>query len=467
MKFLYDTKPIIALSSSTLSNSAIAVIRISGFVELPSFQKVFKKNLTLVKPRHAYFTEIIDADSTSMVDEVTFVYFAAPASYNGENILEISCHGNQIIIQNIINLFINNFDIRLAFAGEFTYRAMVNNKLSLTQVEGLDLLLNANSPQILQAGQSSFKGKLHESFLELHNLLIQLKSSIDIALDFSEDIGDDLSRQIFLDSFTNFFHASELLFERTRNNNSALLNPSIVLSGQPNAGKSTLFNYLLTQERSIVSNIPGTTRDYVSESISIEQVLFRLIDTAGLRETTDKIEQVGIEHTKKQLSDSFFSLKVIHYCEFTNTFDPSKYDLVIVTNMDKCLCSSSFSFDIPNVLYLNLCGPMGPVLYGPMGPVDESGPIGPSLKTEIYKIILDKYKSYFINEPIIIDRQRFVIASLYNYLDEFKDDITICDDHGILSHHINKISLLCEELIGIITPDEILSSIFTNFCIGK
>jgi len=467
MNFLFDAKPIIALSSSTSSNSAIGVIRISGFSKIDIFQKVFKRPLSNLTPRYSYFTSLVSPVTQELIDEITFIFFEAPNSYNGENILEINCHGNQIIIQNIIELFLSNFELRHAKAGEFTYRAMVNNKLSLTQVEGLDLLLNANSPQVLKVGQSSFKGTLHKSYLELHTLLQKLKSSVDMALDFSEDIGDDQSSAMFTESFYNLAKFVSNLYSRTENSYSALLNPSIVLFGPPNAGKSTLFNYLLSEERSIVSATKGTTRDYISEMISISQVLFRLIDTAGLRETVDEIEKVGIEHTNLQVKDAFFSLRIIDFEEFQSENSYSEFDLVVVTHMDKSKYSSLVKTFPGNIVFTNLVGPMGPNMFGPIGPNSKSGPIGPQLKEIIYNRVYRKYADIFTKEPILIDRQRLVIRELNNYFVEYEQEIRSCNDHGILSFHINKINLLSEELVGIITPDEVLTSIFDNFCIGK
>lgn len=467
MDFLFDDRPIIALSSSTSSNSAIGVIRLSGFNLISDYQKVFSRSLAKILPRTSYLSNIIDPRSGSLIDEVTFIYYQGPSSYNGENILEIFCHGNQIVIQNIIELFLGNFDIRLAGAGEFTYRALASSKLSLTQVEGLDLLLNANSPHVINSAQSSFKGQLHNSYLHLHSLLDKLKGSVDLSLDFAEDIGDDVAKSNLLNSFTDFKDAVETLYQRTLNNTSALLNPSIVLFGSPNAGKSTLFNYLLSQERSIVSDVKGTTRDYVTESITIDKVLYVLTDTAGLRETDDIIEKEGIKLTHKQIDDAFFSILLIDSSELTESFNPDIYDAVVVSHCDQIDPTTALDKSFHNIYYTNLCGPMGPELVGPMGPHIKNGPIGPNLKTLLFSSISDKYNDSFTKEPILIDRQRIVISNLFQYLATYGNEICTCEDYGVLSFHINKISLLAEELIGIITPDEVLTSIFTNFCIGK
>ena len=481
MSFYADDSTIIALSTPAGVNSAIAVIRVSGNFKLEDFSSLFSINLSRVEPRRAFFTKIIDPQFKDIVDEVLITFFSADASYNGENILEISCHGNSIIINQIINLFLHNFSIRRAKPGEFTYRAYLNQKLSLTQIEGLDLLLNATSPHTLDSARSLFSGEIHKDFILLQELLLKFKAAVDMNLDFLEDIGDQQAIKIFNESLEKLFQHTSKLYGRTQSTTASLLNPSVVLFGNTNAGKSTFFNYLLGTNRAIVSDIDGTTRDYISDTVTIDGTHFRLIDTAGMRSTNDKIEMAGIELAKDLLDGAFFKIKLISSNNFSVDQLSNNFDLFIITHADRMIDEIDSSREDVVVADLvgpigpekigDKSGPMGPVIFGPIGPKSEkdiNGPIGPDfLRNFIFKKIKDSYDKAFLNNPILIERQRNLIKELHNLLSENFDLLKSESDFAIIDFYVNKISLLCEELIGIITPDELLTSIFSNFCIGK
>jgi tRNA modification GTPase len=276
MKFLYSDEPIIACSTCNHANAALAVIRISGFRHLDDFSPFFT-HTGPIEPRRVYYTKLFF--QAEVFDDVCLTYFQGPKSYNGENILELSIHGNTLNTERILKLFIEKANCRLAAPGEFTYRALKNKKLSLSQVEGLDLFLNANSGYALDQGLSLLSGNLQEVYTELYDLFLKHKSALELSIDFGDDIGDETAKAYFHSSLLEFKNKFESLHRRVIPMDHNLLRPEIVLAGLPNSGKSSLFNYLLRQDRAIVSSTPGTTRDYLSESLVIEGVKYQLIDT--------------------------------------------------------------------------------------------------------------------------------------------------------------------------------------------
>jgi len=487
MNFYTDNNPIIACSTGSITNTAISVIRLSGFESLSVFKNFLSIPIKKIKPRYSHLTNIVSGDL--VLDNVLMVYFPEGESYTGENVVEFSVHGNLLNVQRILDLFILEAHFRLAHPGEFTYRALRNKKLSLSQVEGLDMLLNANSSLMLSQGLDILQGELHSQYLKLYNSFLKLKSSIEISIDFSEDVGEEESRKLFLDSFNRFFEIISSLHSRTQGSISTILSPEVVLVGQTNAGKSSLFNLLVKHNRSIVSSVPGTTRDYVSEVVFINGTNYSLVDTAGVRESKDQIEVIGIDRSFEILKRSFFRILAINPFE-TNEIDLSKFpdldfDLIIFSHSDlDGFKDALLAFDFSRLNCSQLCfaslksgsiepanfksGSIGPTLTSNTGSIEPAssvlpGPIEPFVKGLIEK----KFQSLTLNSPILLERHRAVINKTYLHSVEFSSKINEIGDVAILSSEVNIFSNYLSELIGIVSPDDVLNSIFANFCIGK
>lgn len=511
MEWLASQDPIIACSSGTSENTAISVIRLSGIGNLKSVQDLFSLDLSKVTPRKAFLSKI--HFNEKVLDEVLLTYFEGPNSYNGENILELSVHGNPVNIRRIIEAF-KSINIREANPGEITYRALRNNKLTMTQVEGLDTLLNATSVDIYDQGLSNLNGSLQKEYLKLKDLYLTLRGSIEILIDFSEDVGEEESLGNFHNSYNEFMSYVFKLKKRTETPRSHLLKPKVVFLGNTNAGKSTLFNELIQERRAIVSDIKGTTRDYITEFFLHSGVEFQVVDTAGIRESEDLIEIEGIKLSKKLYSEAFFKLLVINpfldddIC--AKEFAP---DAVIFTHAD----SEGFKEKLSNYRVLDgsyplfysgsigaTCafGSIGPGLsFAPIGPTNISGSIGPVSKTapigpknnngpiepvqsiapigpgisggpieplkQLKDLVLYNYRVLVAVNPILPSRQRSKISELSIKVDEITPLITEVSDPAILSSEINILAPLVDDLLGITTPEDVLNNIFSNFCIGK
>jgi tRNA modification GTPase len=455
MKFLYSDEPIIACSTCNHANAALAVLRISGFRDLGSFSPFFSHSGP-IEPRRVYYTQLKSSDE--VLDDVCLTFFEGPRSYNGENILEISIHGNTLNTERILKFFIENANCRLASPGEFTYRALKNKKLTLSQVEGLDLFLNANSGYALDQGLSLLSGNLQEIYSELYDLFLKHKSALELSIDFGDDVGQETAKSYFESSLLDFKKKFDSLHRRVIPMDHNLLQPEIVLAGLPNSGKSSLFNHLLREERAIVSAIAGTTRDYLSESVVIEGVKYKLIDTAGIREATDLIEAEGIKRTKKKMQHSFFSILLINPLEMREEFSELAklhFDAVFFTHKDL----PGFTEAHAQVLERY-------PQFGPTGAVDllhEEAIFEDVLNQSINKKYLDLTK----DKPILLYRHKLLISKISKQLDNYVKLSTYETDVAIISHELNTLAALLSELLGIVSPDQILNSIFSNFCIGK
>ncbi len=455
MNFLYSDDPIIACSTCDHANAALAVIRMSGFKDLSGLAPYFSQ-FGPIEPRKVYYTNLVLQGQ--VIDDVCLTFFEGPKSYNGENILELSVHGNTLNTERIINLFVNHAGFRLAHPGEFTYRAMKNKKLSLSQVEGLDLFLNANSTYALDQGLSLLSGNLHESYLELWDLFLKHKSSLELSIDFSEDIGQAAAREYFLVSLENFSKKFHSLVKRVEHQNANLIQPEIVIAGLPNAGKSSLFNFLLRDDRAIVSSVAGTTRDYLSEFLVVEGVKYRLVDTAGIREASDQIEAEGVKRTKTKLAHSFFKVLLINPFEMTEGFSEllsQSFDISFFTHSDLP------GFSEARKLVLQSWPELASI-----GAINLAN-LSPAWEREINHLLNKKYLKATSSQPILLERHKHLILNVKQKLSTYEAIAHTESDVAILSAELNSIGHCVSEVIGIISPEQVLNSIFSNFCIGK
>jgi tRNA modification GTPase len=452
---LKDT--IIACATPSSSAMGLSVIRISGTFSNNQFNSVIHVGGPIgpLKPRVATLSKIINPQDGVCLDTGIVTFFPAPNSFTGESVLEISIHGNPRLVDKVISVFMNSFGMRLASPGEFTLRAYKNKKLNLSQVEGLDLLLHATTQPLIKLSQYMLEGNLQREFLELKNSFDKHQAAIDILTDFSEDIGEaeakDLLHSTWLEIkklITNFHVRCSLPL-------SHLLKPSIVLFGPPNAGKSTLFNFLLGYKRSIVSHIAGTTRDYVKESVFINDSEYFLIDTAGIRDSSDSIEEEGMHFTFKNLHDSaatvlVFSVINFNIDEFNYFFNLKRPSVVVFTHADNSC----------NYSYLPETGI--PTFFTDFKSYN--------LNKDDFLTIFDRLLSeFFHSNPILIERQRIEIIKLFSLINEYEHYIMsdYSTDIGVVSTLFNQFRSSANNLIGYVDVDEILNYVFSNFCIGK
>ncbi|MCU0239435.1 MAG: tRNA uridine-5-carboxymethylaminomethyl(34) synthesis GTPase MnmE [Pyrinomonadaceae bacterium] len=294
------SETIVALATP-LGRSGIGVIRISGENVLSILQKLTNDESFTPKPRFAYLKKIYDENE--VIDETLITYFQSPQSFTGENVAEISCHGSPILLRQILDLCLK-FDARLAEAGEFSLRALANGKLNLAQAEAIRDLIDAqtiaSARQSIRQLRGEFSNQLQPLKDDLLNVIVVLESALEfVEDDLPETQTENIKTKLqeiaeSLEKLASTFRAGKLIREGIK----------VALVGRPNVGKSSLFNALLGQERAIVTEIAGTTRDQLHEKFTIKNTPISLIDTAGLRETSDKVESIGVERAKQTMFDA-------------------------------------------------------------------------------------------------------------------------------------------------------------------
>lgn len=303
----YDT---ICAVSTAQGTGAIAVIRLSGKESFPTVLHIFKRKGELmdikdVEPYKAYYGEIFDPlpDDKPLIDEVLVTFFKAPHSYTGEDLVEISCHGSEYVQQKVLELLVVR-GCRLAEPGEFSKRAYINGKLDLAQAEAVaDLIASQNAAEH-QIAVNQLKGGFSGELQELRSQLVDLTSLLELELDFSEEDVEFADRSKLYELLDKALKHIGKLTDSFHMGNAIKNGIPVAIVGETNTGKSTLLNAILGEDRAIVSDIEGTTRDTIEETFTIDGLTYRFIDTAGIRQTSETIEKIGIERTLKKISEA-------------------------------------------------------------------------------------------------------------------------------------------------------------------
>ena len=450
---------ICAIATGSCSG-AIAVIRLSGKTALETADKIFfaknkDKKLTAQKPNTIHFGEI--KDGNEIIDEVLVSIFKSPHSYTGEDSVEISCHGSVYIQKKIIELLIKN-GARTARPGEFTQRAFLNGKLDLSQAEAVADLIASSSEASHKIALQQMRGGFSSELQKLRSDLLKFITLVELELDFSEEDVEFADRSELEKLILKIqSHISELVksFELGNVIKNGI---PVAIIGEPNVGKSTLLNALLNDERAIVSDIPGTTRDSVEETISVGGILFRFIDTAGIRQSTDIIEKLGIERTHQIIDRAEIVILVTEPeatgMQFENTIievlEKQKKLLVAInkTDIQTMFFPQAFANDFPTVL------------------------ISAKKRQNIDKLLetLVKLSGYDNNKnDIIISNTRHYEALKKAHkaseavIEGLKNNIS----GDFLAQDIREILNKIGQITGEYTDNEILGNVFENFCIGK
>ena len=452
---------IVALSTPS-GVGAIGVIRLSGSRVIEVFQRIFEgKDLTKMKGYEMGFGKIISQDGT-LIDEVVIGLFRAPKSYTGEDIIEISCHGSPYIIQKILDLCIDA-GARPAQPGEFTMRAFVNGKMDLSQAEAVADLIAADSETAHRVAMQQMRGGIKEEIAGLRQELLDFASLIELELDFGEEDVEFADRSKLEALVQRIQTLLQSLVESFSLGNAIKKGINTVIAGRPNAGKSTLLNVLLNEDRAIVSAIAGTTRDTIEEVLNIKGVVFRLIDTAGIRDATDQIEAVGVQKTLEKVAQSAILLYVFDVIETS----PEE----VAEDLAQLIQPDMYVLGVANKMDLNPYTP--PEVYAsewlPVDQIITTSAINkmniPYLKERLYEAVISKD----LQDQTIISNSRHLEAlkKALERIDAVANGIStgvptdfVAMDIRQSLHHLGEIS-------GEVTTDDLLGNIFGKFCIGK
>lgn len=325
---LIDNEDTIAAIATPIGVGGISIVRISGEQALPISDRIFlgKTKLSEAITHSAHFGTVV-GENASLIDEAVAVVFRKPASYTCEDVVEIQCHGGFLASEKVLRKVLEA-GARIAHPGEFTRRAFLNGRLDLSQAEAIGDLIHSKSEAAYRSSIRQLTGELSRKIKEVRDELLNLAALLELELDFSEENVEFAERSFLISRLEDSIGVVKQLLSSYSIGKLYKEGVRVAIAGKPNVGKSSLLNSLLHESRAIVSEIPGTTRDTISESMEINGILFRLTDTAGLRETTDSVESEGVDRARREIADSDVVLLVADYGESDyNGIDPAYQEL--------------------------------------------------------------------------------------------------------------------------------------------
>ena len=457
---MINQETIVALATPN-GLGAISVIRISGLNAISITEKLFKpkgnKKLSNQKSHTVHLGHLIR--NGHELDEVLVTLFKGPHSYTGENTIEISCHGSTYIQQEIIDLFIEN-GIRVANPGEFTLRAFINGKMDLNQAEAVADLIASENEGSHKLAMEQMKNGFSNDLKKLRSELLHFSSMIELELDFSQEDVEFAERSEFKKLTIKIQSELEKLIDSFKSGNVLKNGISVAIAGKPNAGKSSLLNTLLNEDKAIVSDIPGTTRDSIEDSLVIDGINFRFTDTAGLRETKDVIESKGIKKTKEKIN----SARILIYLFDSNdtSFKEINSDLESFKREDLSILLVRNKVDLKNTnqILINELEKFE-IIEISANNAESVNLLKKRLINEIN--ILNPYTDTVISNSRHYEALMNALKAIEEVNIGLKNDIS----GDLLSVDIRKSIEHLAEITGEITNDDVLGNIFANFCIGK
>jgi len=451
-KITEDFDSICAISSPP-GKGGVALIRISGLNSILIVDKIFSKSINESKGYQIFYGKIISQGEH--IDDVLVTVFKNPQSYTGEDTVEINCHGSIFIQQKILTLLCEN-GARIAEPGEFSKRAFLNRKLDLSQTEAIADLINSKSSAAHSLAIKQLKGGVSSELKTLRSKLIEFASLIELELDFSEEDVEFADRN----HLNQLIEALKLHVEKLKNSfqygNAVINGVSTVITGRPNAGKSTLLNNMLNEQRAIVSSIPGTTRDTIEEIITINGIDFRLVDTAGIRNTEDEIEKIGVAKTLEKINQSSLVI-YIYDCVETNEQEVTK-DL-----------KKYIDDNIPHIIVANKIDLKKNVKEINKNHFKTSLNNKESIE-DLKKLIYNLFeKQNIYNSDIVISNSRHfeALKLAHNELIKVENGLVENKSGDLIAMDIRQILYYIGSITGEISSDELLGNIFAKFCIGK
>jgi tRNA modification GTPase len=459
----------IAAIATPIGIGGISVIRISGKGAIEKIGKIFKGNnaLSHAKSHTAHYGKIVCGDGRT-IDEIVATIFRSPRSYTSEDMVEISCHGGYYVTQAILQAIIHN-EIRLAEPGEFTKRAFLSGRIDLVQAEAVADMINASTEIYHRFAVHQLEGRLSNEINEIRDKLVNLCSLLELELDFSEENLEVVKKAQIKTEIESITRTIQQLSRSYSYGKLYREGAKVAIVGKPNVGKSSILNTLLNENRAIVTEIPGTTRDIIEEKFVIDGALFSIADTAGIRTSKDIIESMGIELAKKKINMADIILIVVDPTQDIESEDDDILELIgnIKSNIvgNKLLIVNKIDIAMPKSDMNNY---IKKFLLTPIFLSAKTGYGLNKLKRAMFSVVVESQRTDYHGNSIIINgRHKECLRKAEIHLAQALEGTVRQASNEFIVFDINTAINDLSEIIGTVITEEILNNIFSKFCIGK
>lgn len=454
----YDT---IAAIATPIGEGGISIIRVSGENALEIVNKIFRgANLNKVASHTIHYGHIIDYANKDVVDEVLVTVMLAPKTFTRENTVEVSCHGGLLVTQKILQLILDN-GARMATPGEFTKRAFINGRIDLTQAESIMDIIEAKTDRARQVAMKQLEGGLLFEIRKLRQELLNTMAHEEVNIDYPEYDMDDVTSEEMYDKAQQVIKEIDKLLATAQEGKVVRSGLATAIVGRPNVGKSSLLNYLSKEEKAIVTNIAGTTRDTLEEYVSLKGILLKLIDTAGIRQTDDIVEKIGVERSKRAITESDLVLLLINSSEELTEEDQKLLEL---------------TQDKKRIVILNKADQVAKITKKDIQKITDSPIVTISVLKKQNMIGLEEaIKSLFLQgitdskSEVMVTNQRQndllrkAKQSLIEAIEAINDNMPL----DLVQIDLKEAWDSLGEITGDTAPDELITQLFSKFCLGK
>ncbi|EGC79069.1 tRNA modification GTPase TrmE [Lactobacillus iners UPII 143-D] len=454
----YDT---IAAIATPIGEGGISIIRVSGENALEIVNKIFRgANLNKVASHTIHYGHIIDYANKDVVDEVLVTVMLAPKTFTRENTVEVSCHGGLLVTQKILQLILDN-GARMATPGEFTKRAFINGRIDLTQAESIMDIIEAKTDRARQVAMKQLEGGLLFEIRKLRQELLNTMAHEEVNIDYPEYDMDDVTSKEMYDKAHQVIKEIDKLLATAQEGKVVRSGLATAIVGRPNVGKSSLLNYLSKEEKAIVTSIAGTTRDTLEEYVSLKGILLKLIDTAGIRQTDDIVEKIGVERSKRAITESDLVLLLINSSEELTEEDQKLLEL---------------TQDKKRIIILNKADQVAKITKKDIQKITDSPIVTISVLKKQNMIGLEEaIKSLFLQgitdskSEVMVTNQRQndllrkAKQSLIEAIEAINDNMPL----DLVQIDLKEAWDSLGEITGDTAPDELITQLFSKFCLGK
>jgi len=457
----FDT---IAAIATPMGEGGIGIIRVSGSDAVEVVDKLYKgrQKLSTVDSHTIHYGHLIDPSTGETLEEVMVTVMRAPRTFTREDVVEVNCHGGIVSVNRVLQLTLEN-GARLAEPGEFTKRAFLNGRIDLSQAEAVIDLIRAKTDRAMKIALQQVEGKLSRLVKGLRQNILELLAHIEVNIDYPEHDVESVTRKMLLEKSEEIKQEIIRLVETSEQGKILRDGLSTVIVGRPNVGKSSLLNSLIHENKAIVTDIPGTTRDVIEEYVNVRGVPLRLVDTAGIRETEDIVERIGVERSRKMLKEADLILLVLNYNEMLTEEDERLIDLIKGLQAIVIVNKTDLPKQLDFTRLQKLLSDSIPIVKTSITEDEGMDELEKEISAMFFQGNIMKEDQTYVSNA----RHIALLKESIKNIDEFRQSIEMGMPVDVSSFDLKRTWELLGEIVGDTAGDSLLDQIFSQFCLGK